>query len=233
MGIALLLTALAIVGIGLGVSLGQGRMLTNHVAAAGGGLLLGIALFWLTPEIAAGSGWGAAIILTLAVGLAMAIVERLLLHSERSPRHLTLAPVLVATAAHAFVDGWSVRALESLQLASVAAPLGLALHKIPEGVAIGWITQRSLKSHWKAVSVATAVELFTLLGAFVEPRASKSGLALFGHWWTAAAVAVVSGSFLFLGVHAVLPNRRAPSVMLVFAATLTVMAVIGMTRLTI
>jgi zinc transporter ZupT len=218
------------VGIGIGVSLGQARFLTNHVAAAGGGLLLGISLFWLTPEIALSSGWWAAIALTGAACLTIAVADRLLLHSEGSPRHLKIGSVLAATSIHSFLDGWSVQALESLQFAGVAAPLGLALHKIPEGVAIGWIARRSLNSHWKAAAVASAVELMTIVGALIEPVATRSGLAMFGGWWTSAVLAIVSGSFLFLGVHAVLPHKRKPSIMFIFAATLAIVAAIGMIK---
>ncbi len=230
MGAAWLLTLLAIAGVLMGVLLGRPRVLSIYVAAAGGGLLFGISLFWLVPEIAALSGWIPAIGMTAAACLLLALADRMFLHSEHASSRLTLGPILAATAIHSFLDGWSVRVLESLRIAGVAAPLGLALHKIPEGVAIGWIAHKALHSPWKAALAAAGVETITLLGGYLEPHANRSGLALFGSWWTSAVVAIISGSFLFLGIHAVLPNRRRVAVLLVFAATTLLIAGVGILR---
>ena len=223
MAIASLLTFLAIAGVTAGVLLGESQRVSCYLSAAGGGLLFGISLFWLVPDIAAASGWLPASALTLAACLALAFIDRLFIHSA-------LAPILAATAVHSFLDGWSVRAMETLQMASITAPLGLALHKIPEGVAIGWIARQSIGSASKAAAAAIAVELVTLVGAFVEPYARRSGSAAFGAWWTSAVVAIVSGSFLFFGLHAVLPNWRRAGVLLVFVATLLLVATIGLVK---
>jgi zinc transporter ZupT len=231
MSSALVLTLLAISGVALGVSLGQARIFSDLIAAVGGGLLVGISLFWLTPEIVSESGWLVALAMTAIACFAIAVGDRLLVHADIPSPQLTIGPVLVATAAHSFLDGWSVRALATLHIAGFAAPLGLALHKIPEGVAVGWIARRRLQSYWKAAAVAVAVELFTLVGAYAEPRASQSGIAAFGSWWTSAVIAIISGSFLFLGIHAVLPNRRRTSVLLVFTITFAVVAAAGIVKI--
>ncbi len=228
MAVASLLTLLATIGVIAGVLLGESQKVSCYLASAGGGLLFGISLFWLIPEIAAASGWLPASALTLAACLSLALIDRLFIHSTHGRGRAALAPILTATAVHSFLDGWSVRAIQSLQMASITAPLGLALHKIPEGVAIGWIARQSIGSAGKAAVAAIAVELVTLAGAFVEPYASRSGSAAFGAWWTSAVIAIVSGSFLFFGAHAILPNWRRPGVLLVFAATLLVVATIGL-----
>jgi zinc transporter ZupT len=230
MAIAALLTLLALIGVAVGILLGQSRLFSSYVAATGGGLLLGISLFWLMPEIASLSGWIAACGMTLAACLALSLADRIFIHAEHASNRIALGPILAATATHSFLDGWSVRALVTLRLAGIAAPIGLALHKVPEGVAIGWIARQGLRSPWKAAAASIAVELFTLLGAYVEAPASRSGFATFGSWWTSAILAVVSGSFLFLGAHAVAPNRRRLGVMLVFAGTLALVASIGLFR---
>ena len=228
MAIASLLTLLAAIGVIAGVLLGESRKVSCYSTAAGGGLLFGVSLFWLVPEIAAVSGWLPASALTLAACLALALIDRLFIHSNHGPGRVALLPILTATAVHSFLDGWSVRAIESLQVASITAPLGLALHKIPEGVAIGWIARQRIGSVSKAAAAAIAVELVTLVGACVEPYASRSGSAAFGTWWTSAVIAIVSGSFLFFGVHAILPNRHRAGVLLVFVATLLLVATIGL-----
>ncbi|MDQ2842657.1 MAG: hypothetical protein M3Y72_16770 [Acidobacteriota bacterium] len=230
MAVASLLTVMALIGVATGILLGESRKLSSYFAAAGGGLLFGISLFWLMPEIAAASGWMAACALTLAASLAFVLLDHVFLHTGHLSERMALAPLLTAAAAHSFLDGWSVRALEAARIADIAAPLGLALHKIPEGVAIGWIARQSLSTLWKATAAATAVELVTILGAWIEPYASRSGFAAFGSWWTSVIIAIISGSFLFLGLHTVLPNRRRVSVMLVFAITLLLVASVGFFR---
>ncbi len=220
MAVAWVLTLLALAGVFAGVSLGQTRTLSSHIAAAGGGLLLGIALFWVIPEIAGMSGWTTACLLPVAAGGTLLSVDWLLNHTRHSPRQGVVGPLLAATAVHSFLDGWSVRALSARPLTSVAVTLGLALHKAPEGLALGWVARRASSSPWRAALAAGAVELLTLAGALIEPRANESGSATFGTWWTAGVLAVISGSFLFLGFHALWPSWRRPGMVAVFLTSL-------------
>jgi hypothetical protein len=220
MAAAWLLTLLACGGVAAGVLIGQWRTFSLHITAAGGGLLFGIALFWLVPEIALTAGWAGAICLPLTASLVLLIAERALVHTGHSPRQGVVGPILAATTLHSFLDGWSVRAVSGGAVTNVAVPLGLALHKIPEGLALGWITCKSTDSKWKAGLASSAVEWMTLLGAFVEPRVNQSATAVFGAWWTAAMLAVIAGGFLFLGFHAVLASWKNAGVVILFLATL-------------
>ena len=210
MAAAWLLTALALVGVLVGASLHASRSLSTRTAAVGAGLLLGIALFWLVPEISANVGWPLACTLTLLIAVGIFGLDRLLMHTGHSPRHGVIAPLLVATAVHSFLDGWSIRALSVHPLASVAVGIALALHKIPEGLALGWVTRKSIERQPVALTAASLVELVTVLGAWVEPHATRSGVQLFGAWWTAFVLAVVAGAFLFFGFHAVIHERTRP-----------------------
>jgi zinc transporter ZupT len=229
MTVALFITLLALLGVCGGILLGHsGAFFSSYLAAIGGGLLAGISLFWLLPEAADTSGWLWATLMTVAVCIAFAWIDHLFVHSGSILNQRALASLLAATAIHSFIDGWSVSALENIRIAKISAPLGLALHKIPEGVAVGWITRQRLSDIWKAALVGTAVELVTLVGAGVEPAASRSGFAAFGSWWTSGVIALIGGSFLFLGVHAVLPNRRGLGAVSVFVTTFLVIGAIGL-----
>jgi zinc transporter ZupT len=209
MALAWLLAILGLAGVAVGLWLGQSRTVSNLAAGGAAGLLLGISVFWLVPEIAGDSGWMTACALTGGVCAVLAALDYLFLHSSSGA---ALAPMLAASAVHSFIDGWSVRAVANLRVAGFAAPLGLGLHKIPEGIAIGWLAKRGVESHWKAAVAAACVELLTVVGALVEPWANRSGVAAFGSWWTAGVIAIVAGSFLFFGIHALAPNRRQRSV---------------------
>lgn len=228
MAAAWLLTLLALAGAAIGLFMGQSRALSSHLAAAGGGLLFGISLFWLVPEIAETSGWTLAFVLALAACCALAALDIFLTHTGHSPRHGVIGPFLAATAVHSFLDGWSVQALAVQPLANVAAPVGLALHKIPEGVALGWVARKSLSSTPRAIAASAGVELLTLAGAFIEPAADHSGSARFGEWWTAGVLAIIAGSFLFLGFHSVLPVRKRTGVLGVFIATLAAVGAVAL-----
>lgn len=218
MVIAWLLAGLGLAGVAGGLWLGQSRTFSDLAAGAAAGLLLGISIFWLLPEIAGDSGWLAACLLTGGVCVALAGLDYLFLHSHGSAS-AALAPILAASAVHSFIDGWSVSALANLRIAGVAAPLGLALHKIPEGIAIGWIARRRVESHVQAALAAAGVELLTVVGALVEPWANRSGVAAFGTWWTSGVIAAIAGSFLFFGIHALAPNRRQVNVLGISALT--------------
>lgn len=207
MAAAWLLTLLAWGGIAAGLFLGQWRRASSHVAALGSVLLFGIALFLVIPEIAGRLGWAPAFGLALAVCCGLALLDRLLIHGDHSSGEV-MGPLLAAAAVHSFLDGWSVRALSLQPFASIAVPLGLALHKVPEGLALGLITRRSMSSSSKALAASAGVEGLTLIGAIVEPGVSASGTARFGAWWTAIVLAIVAGSFLFLAYHTFLENRR-------------------------
>ncbi|MBV9267185.1 MAG: hypothetical protein JO061_13530 [Acidobacteriaceae bacterium] len=217
MAAAWVLTVLALIGVIAGGVLGQSKTISAHLAAAGGGVLSGICLFWLIPEIAETSGFAFALALTVIAGAALVALDRVLAHTGHSPRHGMVGPLLLATAIHSFLDGWSVRALATKPLAGIAVPIGLALHKIPEGLAIGWITRKAIGSTARAILASGAVELLTVIGAIVEPPAESSGAAVFGERWTAAVLTIVGGSFLFLGFHTVVSERKKVGVMPVFA----------------
>lgn len=204
---ALLLTVIAWAGIACGVFIGEWRGLSPQLGAVGGSLLFAIALFLVAPEIAARIGWPAAVALTVAACCALALTDKLITHGRHSPGDV-VGPLLAAAALHSFLDGWSVRALSAQPFANIAVPLGLALHKAPEGLAMGLVARKSMRSLATAVLASTAVESLTFIGACVEPTVDRSGAANLGPWWTASVLAVIAGSFFFVGFHTLLPAHR-------------------------
>jgi zinc and cadmium transporter len=217
---ACLLTVLALGGAVAGLLLGKRRRFSAYLGAAGGGLLFGIAVFWILPEIASELNWLIAFLLATAACFGIALLDRYFEHTGSSPGQEVIGPLLAATAVHSFLDGWSLRAVSNQQVASVVVPLGLALHKVPEGLALGWVTGHSFVSRPKAIALCFLVEAMTMAGALVEPIIDRSATGAFGTWWMAVVLAVIAGSFSFLGIHTVLPVRRRAGVMAVFLATM-------------
>lgn len=202
------LTVLAILGVFLGSGLGQSKAISSNLAAMGGGLLFGIAAFWILPEVQEVTGWPFAVSVAVAVALVLVGLDFLLDRIGHSPRHGVLGPLILATAVHSFLDGWSVRAVGMRPLASAAVTAGLALHKIPEGLALGWLTRKASGSLTRAIVLSSIAESVTLLGGVAEPRAAQSGEAAFGPWWTGVVLALVAGSFLFLAAHTTIGHGR-------------------------
>jgi zinc transporter ZupT len=228
------------------------RGISNYLAAAGGLLLFAVVFVWIAPEISALWGWPRTILFVAGVTLLLALADAALIRLGHSPRHGVVAPLLAATAIHSLLDGWSIRALASQPLPAAVVPIGLGLHKIPEGFALGWVLRRSLdklaprstkvghaswlaadvrsaypsphrvsvsasispgwsaavSTHARVIGLGALAEIFTLVGAFLQPATDRFGLARFGALWTPAVLCVIAGAFVFLGVHALLPYFR-------------------------
>ncbi len=220
---AWLLTGLAVFGIVIGTQLGQSRLISVHLAAAGGGLLSGIGLFWLMPEIAENNGVIPAVAVPVSLAVGLWAADRNVLHASHSFRHGMAGPLVAATALHSFLDGWSIRAVEVQPLANTVVLLGLALHKLPEGLALGWIARHSLQSRHRAVVLCSSAELLTVAGAGTEPLAARLPGAFLGGNTAAVILMLVAGSFLFLGFHTVFADFRKggvlPAFLVAFALT--------------
>ncbi len=233
MPLALLLTLLAVSGIFAGLFLGQSRSLSPELVAGGGGLLCGISMFWIFPEMIESSGLLFAGLLLMGGVATLWAIDHFVFaicptcsHNHdhdhdchRPPLHGFAYPLLIFTALHSLLDGWSIRLLAGAGVISWALVVGLALHKIPEGLALGIITRKSIESTARAAAAAIGVECFTVVGAFIEPRINQAGTLRFGALWTTGVLGLIGGSFLFLGYHTV-HRRKDARVLTAFAVTI-------------
>jgi zinc transporter ZupT len=208
-----LATAVGVGGAAVGVWLTGAHRRARVVVPFSAGVLLAVALFGLAPELALESGWATTIVLFAAGYLLLFAVNRYAYpvcptcahdhdHSICATElHGFALPLIAAAALHSAMDGWSVA---TTQLAAplglrVAVPLAVALHKIPEGVALGGILRASVKSRVVALGWCVAAEGSTLLGGaaglWMAPR--------LGSEWTAYPVGLTAGWLFYLGYHAV------------------------------
>ena len=215
MGIAApaLATAVGILGAVLGIWLTGLRERARAVLPFSAGVLIGVALFGLVPELAAEMGWALSLGLFVAgYGTLLAInryVYRVCPTCAHDHDHNTCstelhgfaAPLIAAAAVHSFLDGWSVA---TVQLAAplglrVAVPLAVALHKLPEGLALGGILRASVKRRSAALGWAIVAEGATLagggLGVVMGPH--------LGTEWITYPLGVAAGWLFYLGYHAV------------------------------
>lgn len=208
-----LATLVGIVGAILGLWLTGLRRRARMVVPFSAGVLLGVALFGLVPELAAELGWLLSGLLFAGGYGTLLLVNRYVYkvcptcshdhdHNACSTElHGFAAPLIAAAALHSFLDGWSIATVQlgvPLGL-RVAVPLAIALHKLPEGIALGGILQASIGSRSQAMFWAVVAEASTLaggaLGLLIGPRLGTS--------WITWPLGFAAGWIFFLGYHAV------------------------------
>jgi zinc transporter ZupT len=204
------------VGIGgaaLGLWLTGVRRRARAVIPLSAGVLLGVALFGLVPELAVELGWAPSLLLFAAGYGGLYIIDRRVYpvcptcHHEHDHSHCETelhgfaGPLILAMSLHSFLDGWSVA---TVQLAvplglRVAVPLAIALHKLPEGVALGGILRASIKGRGTAFAWCIAAEGATLVGGLLGLTAGPH----LGTRWITYPLGITAGWLCYLGYHAI------------------------------
>jgi len=207
-----LATAIGLAGAVLGLWLTGLRRRAAVVVPLSAGVLLGVAVFGLIPELATDAGWAVTLLLFAGgYGLLLAInryawpVCPTCAHNHdhnacTTELHGFGAPLVAAAALHSFLDGWSVVCVQQAPLGlRVAVPLAIALHKLPEGIALGGILRAAVKSRSMALLWCMLAEGATLAGGV-------TGLGLAPHLgtgWTLYPLGLTAGWLFYLGYHAV------------------------------
>jgi zinc transporter ZupT len=211
--IPLLAAIIGIAGSALGLWLTGLRQRVQMMVPLSAGVLLGVALFGLLPELAAQAGWVASGILFAAGYGLLIVINRFAYpvcptcahdhdHTSCSTElHGFAAPLVAGAALHAFLDGWAIAAVQSAAPLGlrVAVPLAVTLHKLPEGIALGGILRASMRSRGAAMAWCALAEGATLLGGVL-------GLAMSPHLgaqWILYPLGITAGWLFYLGHHAV------------------------------
>jgi zinc transporter ZupT len=206
-------TAVGVGGAALGLWLTGFRKRARVVVPFSAGVLAGVALFGLVPELAVEIGWPVSLGL-FAVGYgALLLVNRYVYrvcptcahdhdHNACSTElHGFAGPLIAAAAVHSFLDGWSIATVQAAAPIGlrVAVPLAVALHKLPEGLALGGILRASVKSRGVATAWAVLAEGATLVGGAVGLLAGPH----LGSGWMTYPLGIAAGWLFYLGYHAV------------------------------
>lgn len=225
--LALLSTSIGIAGAVLGVSSLIGA--PRKIVPFSGGLLMGIAIFGVLPELTGEYGWGAGgallaagVTLMWAVGRYWYPVCPSCSHTHdheacTTTLHGFALPLVAAASIHSFLDGVGIAASRQEHSGGLAATVlaGVMLHKVPEGVALGIMLRAAVRSRFAALGWCVAAEGATFCGALLESAATGR----LGTSWVSYALALAGGSFLYLGFHAVHGEWRRGAPALVPALT--------------
>jgi zinc transporter ZupT len=229
-----LATIVGVAGAVLGLWLTGLRRRARVVVPLSAGVLLGVALFGLVPELAGELGWAISLPLFAAGYLLLFLTNRFLYpvcptcshdHDHNAcptELHGFGGPLLAAMAVHSFLDGWSIA---TVQLAAplglrVAVPLAIMLHKLPEGLALGGILRAALKSRGTAIGWSVIAEGATLAGGVL-------GLVLapqLGTRWITYPLGITAGWLAYLGYHAIHEEWKRRGAGPAFVSALTGMA---------
>lgn len=205
------ITLIAILSAIAGVALVSVHALARRMVPFSGGVLIGVALVWVLPEMAAEFGWPVSIAWTGAGFAVLLVIDRFVYplcpacsgtHAHErcaTELHGFAAPLLAAAALHSALDGWGVAAANTTAGFGPAFVIGIAFHKIPEGIALGAIARAALPARWQAVAWCAVAQSATLVGGGVESLLAPHLDARNLH----VLLAIAGGSFLYLGGHAV------------------------------
>jgi zinc transporter ZupT len=208
---SLLATSIGIAGAAFGVSAALGA--PRKIVPFSGGLLMGITFFGVLPELAEHYGWVWGTLLLVAGVGSLWAVDRYVHpicpscshthdHAHCSTAlHGFAGPLITAASLHALLDGVGISASGEGTAGGLvtAVVVGVTLHKIPEGIALGIMLRAAVRSRWSAFLLCAAAEAATILGAVLESAITSHA----GAGWVAGALALAGGSFLYLGFHAV------------------------------
>lgn len=200
----------------------------NHRVLAGmlgfaGGIMIAISLFGLVPEaVELGSEGIAAIAFLFGVGMMM-LLDKKMPHADESLLELqemdgsVVVPtaknnpllrsgylVLFGIALHNLPEGLAIGAgVASSPQLGLALAIAIALHNIPEGLAIGGPLHAGGLGRLKIVLYTLAAGLFTPIGALI-------GLALFqiSEIFIAGGLAFAAGAMVYIALDELVPQSN-------------------------
>lgn len=211
--ILIYLFVLTMLGAFAGIRMAETPAISRRVLPFSGGLLVGIALFWILPEIAGRDRWPGACAGLIAGFALLWLIDHYVYpvcptcshthHHEdcHESLHGFATPLLIAASLHSFFDGWSLgvsqqKGYEGLKIAFL---VGIGVHKLPEGLALGAIFAAALGKEWRALlGVGAAQSMMFLGGALSLLLADRLATSV-----TMAFLSVAAGAFVYLGYHAV------------------------------
>jgi zinc transporter ZupT len=220
LGYVALAFALAVGGGTLGAVLGTSHRRLCALISVGAGSLLGVTLFVILPETTESLRWWQ-LLPALGSGYAVfSLISKYIFHvcpacaashfDEATTHRFSeiASAMMLALAIHCMVDGLGILAGNQADATATASGrivgfsiiLGVCVHKIPEGLALGALLRGAGLSTSGILFRVIAVEATTLLGGVMGwlffPHAS--------HFWISAALAHAGGGFVFLATHAII-----------------------------
>jgi len=224
LGRVILAFLLALAGGTVSVLIGVSHHRLCGLISLAAGTLLGVTLFTILPETAAGMTWWQ-LLLALASGYAVFfLISKYVFHvcpacaashfdEATTHRFSEIASALIiALAIHSTLDGLALAAgQETHGRTDLTMLLAVCVHKVPEGLALGALLLGAGLGRARVVTWVAAVEATTVLGGVAGILWLRPG------FWLDAVLAHAGGGFVFLAAHAVLGEMVKHGKTIVFA----------------
>jgi zinc transporter ZupT len=203
---------LAVASAALGVWLGSTRASSLRLVSLSGGVLVGLTLFWILPEVSNRYGWVAGTAVIASGAAVVWLVDHSLYpvcptcshshdHAACETRlHGFAAPLIIAVGIHNLVDGFGMAIGQDPDSGELGRAMlwTIALHKLPEGLALGVMLRASLPSAARALAACLVAQAPMVAGASLE--------IIFAPFLNAFVIVglagLAAGTFLYLGFHA-------------------------------
>ena len=213
-----------VAGIFAGIWAMQLKELSRKLAAISGGVMLGVALFWVWPDLRRSAGLEHSFI-TVVVGVAaLYAVDRFIYpvcpccaHGHRfQAGGGALLPLFAAICVHNLFDGWTAGMTMHVGAAIRSGlSVGLIAHKVPEAFVFGLMLRAASKNGKALIVIALGSGSCILAGGMM-------------HAWTlnwatltlTLSLAAACATFLFAGFHIFEGQRRHGGLRSAFAALL-------------
>ena len=191
------------------------RQISNLVLPISGGMLFGIAIFWILPEMTELAGWPRAFLWATSIFLLFLVIDRKIFpicpccgHRGCTPGNrpaLGFVPLIGAIVLHNIFDGWTIALSNHVDGAAKWQLVGGVLaHKLPEALIFGLMLAVSTKKRRHALLAALVTASGIGVGATGQALVVHSAASTIGF----ASLALAGASFLFIGVHLFLLHRR-------------------------
>ena len=218
------LFGLDIVATVLGIYAMRSRTLSGKFTAISAGVMVGVAVFWIFPDMTRKSGTVHA---ALIVGVALTAlygIDRFVYpvcpccsHAERhgssagshhpklSGASGALIPLVIAICIHNLFDGWTAAAAgHAGSSPGSGIAVGLIAHKIPEAVVFGLMLRNVTKERIFLLLSVSLTSLAILAGGIAQSRIWMLSETVV----IAGSLALACGSFLFAAAHMFLRQQR-------------------------
>jgi zinc transporter ZupT len=151
------LFAVDLIGTLGGVRVMQSGDLSRKISAVSSGIMLGVGLFWILPDISRSAGVAhSALSVAVAVACLYAI-DRFVYpvcpccshhaHGHCHAQTQALLPLVIAIGLHNLFDGWTAGvAVHAGGMAGSGIAAGLVTHKVPEAIVFGMMLRSASRS---------------------------------------------------------------------------------------
>ena len=177
--------------------------------------MLGIALFWMVPDMTQTIGLAATVgSSTLSLAF-LVLVDRYWMpicpcctrgdHPTCSASSVPLTPLLIAILVHNAFDGWTASIAGTVADRFQAGIVGgLLAHKVPEAIVFGMMLHTAAKNKKRALFAAMTTSVGVILGAWGQTLVAGQ----FASIVISASLALACASFLFVGSHLFWKQQR-------------------------